>query len=75
MSRDEAEQAAARWRLALAMHEDGVEMYRQKLRRDDPSASEQTISERVAVWLRRDPEVEWPFRVVAFGSPSTLKPL
>ena len=49
--------------LAAFIHEFGVEMYRAKLRRDDPNASDETISRRVTAWLQEPPPVEPPFRI------------
>lgn len=60
---------AARLRTTFELFEAGVELQRQKLRRQDPAADDATIAERLAAWLRyRDPEqdygrpIEWPRR-------------
>lgn len=60
---------SARLRTALALFEAGVDMQRQKLRRQDPEADAATIERRVGEWLRhRDPDqdygrpIEWPRR-------------
>lgn len=53
------EAAAARLRVALELFETGVEMKRQKLRRDHPGLSEHEIEARVAAWLRERPGAEF----------------
>ena len=52
------EAAAARLRVALELFETGVEMKRQKLRRDHPDLSGDEIEARVAAWLRERPGAE-----------------
>jgi hypothetical protein len=42
-------------RTALALYESGVAMKRARLRREDPAASEQEITARLAAWLRTRP--------------------
>ena len=70
MAKSEAEICAARLRMAMEMHEEGVELYRQKLRREDPAAPASVISQRLRAWLHRPPEVEWPYRIV-YVNPQT----
>jgi hypothetical protein len=50
--------AAERLRLALDMHELGVDMQRTRLRRTHPEASEEQIEAEVRAWLRRRPGAE-----------------
>ena len=49
------EAAAARLRVALELFETGVEMKRQKLRRDHPNLTGDETGARVAAWLRERP--------------------
>lgn len=55
-----------RFRLAISMHATGLEMYRQRMRRDNPGASDEEIEALVQAWLSRprgsDPE-EQPWRL------------
>ncbi len=39
-------------RVALYLMEMGIAMQRQRLRREDPSVSEQTIDDRLDAWLK-----------------------
>ena len=55
----DARDAAARLRVALELFETGVEMMRQKLRRDHPDFSGHEIETRVAAWLRERPGAEF----------------
>lgn len=55
---DELEAAAARLRQAVEMHDLGVEMMRARLRREDPSLSEERLSARIAAWLQTRPGAE-----------------
>ena len=60
MSSDTSNQAAAaRLRVALELFEAGVEMKRQKLRRDHPDLAADEIEARVAAWLRERPGAEF----------------
>jgi len=52
-------QAAARLRMALGMFETGVEMMRQKLRRDHPDLPNHEIEARVRIWLQERPGAEF----------------
>jgi Rv0078B-related antitoxin len=55
-----------RFRLAFSMHTTGLEMYRQRMRRDNLDASDEEIEALVQAWLSRprgsDPE-EQPWRL------------
>ena len=51
--------AAARLRMALEMFETGVEMTRQKLRREHPDLSEHEIEAQVRAWLQERPGAEF----------------
>jgi hypothetical protein len=53
------EAAAARLRVALELFETGVEMKRQKLRRDHPDLTGDEIERRVAAWLRERPGADF----------------
>jgi hypothetical protein len=53
------DEAAARLRVALELFETGVEMMRQKLRREHPDAVDHEIEARVAAWLRERPGAEF----------------
>lgn len=46
---------AQRFRLTLDMAEAGIELYRQRMRREHPSASDEEIEARVQGWLMRRP--------------------
>ena len=52
-------EAAARLRMALEMFEPGVEMMRQKLRRDHPDLADHEIEARVRAWLQERPGAEF----------------
>ena len=66
------DEAAARLRIALDLFETGVEMMRQKLRRDHPDLADHEIQARVRAWLQERPgakfgdavgrHVSWPRR-------------
>lgn len=58
---------AARLRLALELHDDGVAMMRQNLRRAHPDASDDEIEERLRAWVRHRPGAE---HGDAVGTPS-----
>jgi hypothetical protein len=49
---------AERLRIALDLHDAGVAMMRQNLRRQHPAASEQEIERMLAAWLRERPGAE-----------------
>ena len=42
-----------KFRLVLDMCEAGVRMYRQRMRRENPMASDEEIEAKVQAWLRR----------------------
>jgi hypothetical protein len=50
--------AAARLRMALEMHEEGVWLMRQNLRRRHPDATEPTIDRLLGNWLSTRPGAE-----------------
>ena len=52
-------EAAARLRTALDLFEAGVEMMRQRLRRDHPDLAEREIAARLTAWLRERPGAEF----------------
>ncbi len=52
------ESPAQRLRVALDLFELGIDMMRQKLRRDAPEATEDEIQARLATWLRERPGAE-----------------
>ncbi|QBI18462.1 hypothetical protein ER308_02020 [Egibacter rhizosphaerae] len=64
------DQRAERLRAALALHEDGVAMMRQNLRRRCPDASAEEIDRRLAAWLRERPGAE---HGDGSGTPVTLR--
>lgn len=64
MPQSDTSHLAAKLRLTCEMNQFGIEMYRAKLRRDDPSASDATLSDRVRRWLETPPEIDPPFRLV-----------
>jgi hypothetical protein len=68
---DPESKPSARLRLALEMYEDGVAMVRRSLRRDNPEASEQELSNLFIQWLRQRPGAEIGDCV---GSPRTWVP-
>ncbi|MEX0658124.1 MAG: hypothetical protein WD080_03230 [Egibacteraceae bacterium] len=49
---------AARLRTALSLHDDGVALMRQNLRRRHPRASDSEIDELLDAWLRERPGAE-----------------
>lgn len=56
---------AARVRAALDMHELGVKLYRQRMRREHPQASRSEVDGMVRVWLAeppRGPQLRLPSR-------------
>jgi hypothetical protein len=53
------EQAAARFRMTLDLFETGVEMMRQKLRRDHPGLTDHEVEARLGCWLRERPGAEF----------------
>lgn len=46
-----------KFKVALQLHEAGVRMHEQTLRRRHPGASDEQIAELVLKWLTRQPEV------------------
>ncbi len=50
--------AATRFRRTLELFEDGVELMRQNLRRQNPEASEAEIAALLGRWLRTRPDAE-----------------
>lgn len=52
-SRDSPE--AQRFRLALDMAQAGIELYRQRMRREHPDADDEVIEAEVQGWLMRRP--------------------
>lgn len=58
MTESERQLAVARFRLALDLHEAGVALMRQNLRRRHPGESEQEIDARLAAWLMHRPGAE-----------------
>lgn len=58
MTEEEAKAAAERLRIAFELHEVGVALMRQNLRRELPEASDAEIERRLAVWLRTRPGAE-----------------
>jgi hypothetical protein len=62
------EKAAARLRMALDLFETGVEMMRQKLRRDHPDLADHEVEARLGSWLRERPGAEFGDAV---GRPAT----
>ncbi|MDX1632473.1 MAG: hypothetical protein R3234_11460 [Thermoanaerobaculia bacterium] len=61
MSRDPAPELgpAERLRIALDLHQAGVELQRQNLARRYPGASREDIEARLLTWLRHRPGAEW----------------
>ncbi len=59
MARDRLAEAAARLRTALDMFEVGVELMRQKLRREHPGLAEVEIEARIRAWLSERPGAEF----------------
>lgn len=55
---DEQKQTAERFRCALELHEAGVVLMRQNLRRRFPAASDAEIEERLVAWLSVRPGAE-----------------
>lgn len=53
------ETAAQRLRIALDLFEFGVDMMRQKLRREAPDATEDEIQTRLVAWLQERPGAEF----------------
>jgi hypothetical protein len=62
------EKAAARLRMALDLFETGVEIMRQKLRRDHPDLTDHEVEARLGAWLRERPGAEFGDAV---GRPAT----
>jgi hypothetical protein len=53
------EKAAVRFRMALDLFEMGLEMMRQKLRRDHPDLADHEVEARLGSWLRERPGAEF----------------
>ena len=53
------EKAALRLRMALDLFEMGLEMMRQKLRRDHPDLADHEVEARLGSWLRERPGAEF----------------
>ena len=53
------EKAAVRLRMALDLFEVGLEMMRQKLRRDHPDLADHEVEARLGSWLRERPGAEF----------------
>lgn len=49
---------AARLRTALELHELGVQMYRQRLRRERPELTDEELAAEVRAWLHTRPGAE-----------------
>lgn len=64
------ERLGRKLRVTFALHEDGVAMMRQNLRRRHPGESDEEIDERLRVWLR-DRAPDAPGRPVPWPRPST----
>lgn len=62
------EKAAARLRMALDLFETGLEMMRQKVRRDHPDLADHEVEARLGAWLRERPGAEFGDAV---GRPAT----
>ncbi len=60
--------AAARLRMALDLFETGVEMMRQRLRRDHPDLADHEVEAKLGAWLRERPGAEFGDAV---GRPAT----
>jgi hypothetical protein len=58
MTRDDEERMVQRLRLAFEMFETGLSMMRQKIRRSDPTASDEVVEKRLVAWLRTRPGAE-----------------
>lgn len=52
-------EAARRFQIALDLHETGVEIMRQNLRRRHPSESDEEIQRRLAAWLADRPGAKY----------------
>jgi len=66
------ESASRRLQMAFQLHDAGVEMYRARMRREHPDASDDAIAELVGKWLRTRPGAE---HGDAAGRPITDHPL
>lgn len=58
MTAEEKKKAAERLRIAFDLHEAGVRMMRQTLRRRHPDASEEEVQRRLIAWLHERPGAE-----------------
>jgi hypothetical protein len=59
MTSPDVSPAAGRLLAALDLHETGVEIMRQNLRRRDPSASDHDIDAQLRAWLSHRPGAEY----------------
>lgn len=69
MTNPEAEATVRRLQTAFDLHDAGVALMRQNLRREDPTASEVEIERRLVAWLRQRPGAPFgdsPGRVIAW---------
>lgn len=58
MERTREELMTERLRLAFDLHEAGIDLMRQNLRRRDPQADAAEIEQRLGAWLRHRPGAE-----------------
>lgn len=58
MSDDEQREASRKLQLAGELHRAGVEIYRAKMRREHPEATERELDLLVGAWLRTRPGAE-----------------
>lgn len=65
--------AAERFRITLDLHQAGIDLMRQNLRRRNPSESKEQISERVEAWLHTRPGAEHGDAPGRVRQPSTTK--
>ncbi len=56
---DDRETLASRLRLTVELHEEGVQIMRQNLRREDPDATDAEIERRLQQWLTERPGAEF----------------
>jgi hypothetical protein len=58
MEQERRERMSERFRLALALFDFAQAMYRHRLRRDHPDATDAEIDRRIASWLQKRPGAE-----------------
>lgn len=68
MAETETKAAAERLRTALDLHDAGVALMRQNLRREFPEASEDEIDRRLGAWLQHRPGAEYGDAVGRLGT-------